>query len=61
MLPLSPAVGAFGKYMAVSIVNDGPVTITIDSPNLTQKSAQKQDKKLGNEPELAENEKTDES
>ena len=26
------SVGAFGKYMAVSIVNDGPVTITLDSP-----------------------------
>jgi D-tyrosyl-tRNA(Tyr) deacylase len=25
-------IGSFGSYMAVNIVNDGPVTITLDSP-----------------------------
>ena len=32
LLRVLAAVGAFGKYMALSIVNDGPVTITFDSP-----------------------------
>lgn len=42
------AVGAFGNYMSVSIVNDGPVTITVESPK-PQMNAQL--KKSGNEPE----------
>lgn len=62
MCVLFSAVGAFGKYMAVSIVNDGPVTITIDSPKPPINAAQKQGKKkAGNEPELTENEQTDKS
>ena len=29
-------VGAFGEYMNVSLVNDGPVTIVVDSPGATE-------------------------
>ena len=29
---VSPAHGAFGEHMTVSLVNDGPVTLMIDSP-----------------------------
>lgn len=36
--------GSFGNYMAVNIVNDGPVTITLDSPNLPVKGKQNNNK-----------------
>lgn len=34
---LFSADGVFGAYMDVSIKNDGPVTITIDSPSESKK------------------------
>ena len=36
--------GSFGSYMAVNIVNDGPVTITLDSPKFPVKGKEKNDK-----------------
>ncbi|XP_054156890.1 D-aminoacyl-tRNA deacylase-like [Oppia nitens] len=36
--------GQFGAMMAVNICNDGPVTITLESPTTTNKSTQQTDK-----------------